>query len=183
MVLESGVANTGGIFGGTRALSALPAGTHTVVLRVELPSGEVLQLSTAFEIGSDGLIISISDTVIGESTVAPEPQKLAYTGIAPSPLPLSSGILIMLGLFLLVYSVRGRAMVVEDSVAAVIAVERTPWEILATPIRVPGIDYVPGSSVREVGTQSLSEAIRDIDAAMSRLLGRAILDLEKKLRG
>ena len=157
-------------------MPGLPAGTHTVVLKVVLPSGEILQLSKVFEVGADGLLVSIADAVIGVPAVVVEPEKLAYTGVAPSPLPWSSLMLILLGLFLVVYGYRARAMVLEEPVLVAV---RTPWEILATPIRVPGIDYIPGGSGSEP-SQSVSEALRGLDEVMSRLIGHAILDLEKR---
>ena len=125
--------------------------------------------------GADGLLVSIADEVIVVPAVVVERVKLDYTGVEPSPLPWSSLMLILLGLLLVVYSYRARNLVLDDAVVAV----RTPWEILATPIRVPGIDYIPGGSGSEP-SQSVSEALRGLDEVMSRLIGHAILDLEKR---
>lgn len=176
MILDSGVASGGGSFGKTLRIPALPAGTHTVVLKVVLPSGGVLQLSKAFEVGVDGLVVSIADTVIGEPVVPIAPEKLAYTGVAASQLPLSASVMLLFGLLLVIYSLRARAIVLEEHDAIV----RTPWEILATPIRVPGIDYTPGRTGQSSPSQTLSEAVLGLDMVMSRIIGQAMLDLEKR---
>lgn len=57
---------------------------------------------------------------------------------------------------------------------------RTQWEILATPIRVPGIDYTPGIAGQSSSAQTLSEAVQGLDVVMSRIIGHAMLDLEKR---
>ena len=66
--LVGGIANSGGVFGQTvRLPTDVPAGSQLVVLKATLPSGEVLQLSKAIEIGADGSLLSIAETVVGPS--------------------------------------------------------------------------------------------------------------------
>jgi len=54
---------------------------------------------------------------------------------------------------------------------------RTPWEILSTPIRVPGIDYSPGALDAAGSSQSLGEAVRGLDVALSLILASQIARL------
>jgi hypothetical protein len=60
---------------------------------------------------------------------------------------------------------------------------RGPWEILATPIRVPGIDYTPDASASVSSSPSLGEAIRELDLAFSKMialqLGKVALPASK----
>jgi hypothetical protein len=176
VALESGVANGGGIFSRLVTVPDVAPGIHTVTITVLHNMGERLQLSKSFEVDAEGFLVAISDTLIGEAVTPPKPPRLAYTGVQGSSLPWLAGIHILFGLLLVVYSYRARTMVANDAVTAV----RTPWEILATPIRVPGIDYSPNTSVETTSSQSMSEAIRGLDAVMSKMIGQAILDLERR---
>jgi hypothetical protein len=54
---------------------------------------------------------------------------------------------------------------------------RTPWEILSTPIRVPGIDYRPGALDAAGSSQSLGEAVKGLDVALSLILASQIARL------
>ena len=85
-----------------------------------------------------------------------------------------------IGLVLVVYSVRAVRMVERMAASIEAPRERTPWEILATPIRVPGIDYRPGTSSEDTNAQSLSEAIRDLDVALSVLVARRIYSVSSR---
>lgn len=180
--LVAGVSNSGGVFGQTVQLPAdLPPGSQQVVLKATLPSGEVLQLSKAIEIGADGFLLSIAETVVGPSaTPVVESPRLAYTGLVASPLPWLALVHILFGTLLVVYSARARAMVIDETLEIVPDQVKTPWEILAMPIRVPGINYTPGSHSGSEVTASLSDSVREIDVALSRMIGHAIVGLERK---
>ena len=82
-----------------------------------------------------------------------------------------------LGLALVLYSVRARRIVEMAEATAAGLVSRTPWEILSTPIRVPGIDYVPGSAAHS-GSVSLAEAMKELDLAFSRMIVSRIDSLQ-----
>jgi hypothetical protein len=46
----------------------------------------------------------------------------------------------------------------------------SPGEVLATPIRVPGIDYSPSAVDPDAQAPSLGEALRELDVAFSRII-------------
>jgi hypothetical protein len=58
-------------------------------------------------------------------------------------------------------------MVLETPVETQVERVKTPWEILATPIRVPGIDYIAGGNAIAHEGQTLAESMREIDKALS----------------
>jgi hypothetical protein len=150
----------------------LAAGTYTLVYRVILPGGEILALHRVFEVSAEGVVIAIGDNVVGLGPAAAPvvAARLAYTGVQSNVLPWWALGLFTFGLLLVLYSVRALRMVEQMANTAEPSPEKTPWEILATPIRVPGIDYVPGTSAGDSGAQSLPEAIHDLDIALSRLI-------------
>ncbi len=111
----------------------------------------------------------------GASQQSAAPENLAYTGVPASQLPTWALVFFGFGLLLVLYSVRARRLVEALAVAVDAPVEKTPWEVLATPIRVPGIDYVPGSQSQTAAQAlTLSETLRELDIALSRLLVRNI---------
>jgi len=159
-----------------RLPGGLPPGIHTLVYTVTLPSGEVLSLNRTIEISAEGLLLSVGDNQVGPGpSVAPaEPRKLAYTGVQSTSLPWWALLSLGMGLLLVLYSIRAVRMVEQMVIAIEPPREKTPWEILATPIRVPGIDYTPGSSAQSGEAQSLTEAIHDLDVALSRLIAKRL---------
>ena len=119
--------------------------------------------------------MSLGENAVGlGSAVTPEPQRLAYTGLQSNSLPWWALVSLAFGLLLVLYSIRALRIVEQMAIAMEPPREKTPWEILQTPIRVPGIDYQPGTSSSEVGAQSLSEAIHDLDIALSRLVAKRL---------
>jgi hypothetical protein len=165
--LASGAVGGNGSFSGLIPIpSDLGEGRHIVLLRATLPSGEVLELHRDFTIGDDGTFTSVGQSSVGAVAVDP---RLAYTGVQSSSLPLWALVSMSLGLALILYSLRARRVVELAEAIAPEIVARTPWEILSTPIRVPGIDYLPGSSPHPESA-SLAEAMRDLDLAFSRMI-------------
>jgi hypothetical protein len=155
----------------------LGEGTHIAVLRATLPSGEVLELRRDFTIGSDGSFTSVGQNTVGPAVPAVVDPRLAYTGVQSSSLPWWALTSLSLGLALVLYSVRARRIVEMAEATVAEFVSRTPWEILSTPIRVPGIDYVPGSAAHS-GSVSLAEAMKDLDLAFSRMIVSRIDSLQ-----
>lgn len=164
--------------------SGLGAGQYTLVYTVNLPGGEVLALHRVIDIDASGNLASIGENIVGlgPASLVTEPKRLAYTGLQSSLLPWWALLTFAVGLLMILYSVRALRMIDELSLSPEEPRVRTPWEILATPIRVPGIDYTPGSGSAVVPSQSLSEAIRDVDLALSYLIAREIRGLHTRLQ-
>jgi hypothetical protein len=176
--LVSGAVGGNGTFQGLIPVPQdLGEGTHIAVLRATLPSGEVLELHRDFTIGSDGSFTSVGQSTVGPAVPAVVDPRLAYTGVQSSVLPWWALTSLSLGLALVLYSVRARRIVELAEATAAGLVSRTPWEILSTPIRVPGIDYVPGSAAHS-GSVSLAEAMKELDLAFSRMIVSRIDSLQ-----
>lgn len=180
MVLAQGVLGPGGNAAGTPPLPALTPGAYSVVLVAQGPDGATYRLEQSFVVGEDLSLASIAEpvgSITGGAvqTTAPSatPERLAYTGVTSTELPLWALVFFGVGLVLVVYSVRARRLVEALVAAEATPTERTPWEILATPIRVPGLNYVPGSqSQPTIPAPSLAETILELDIALSRLVVR-----------
>jgi hypothetical protein len=157
----------------------LASGSYTVVYRVVLPTGEALALHVVVQVGDDGVITSISENLVGLGplAVAEAKDELSYTGLRSSSLPWWATVMIFMGLILIVYSHRALKMAAGLDSELHEKLERSPWEILATPIRVPGISYTSGGLNFEGDSQSLGEALRDIDVAFSLIIARQIARL------
>jgi len=170
-------------FEGSVVLPAgLTPGSYTVVYQVVLPSGEVLALHVVVGIGDGGVITSVSENVVGSGPAGLPAAKteLSYTGVRSSSLPWWAIITIFGGLFLIVYSRRAVKMAEAFEERLDENSHRTPWEILSTPIRVPGIEYIPGDA--DVGySQSLGEAVRGLDVAFSLLIASQIARLRTQV--
>jgi hypothetical protein len=135
---------------------------------------ETLGLHRVFVVSDQGTFVDVGANVVGLKPGAVVPERLAYTGLSSSTLPWWALVMFATGLLLVLYSVRARQMVEALEVQSVQPVVRTPWDVLSTPIRVPGIDYVPGSTHSTHAPVSLAESIRELDIALSRLLVRKI---------
>lgn len=172
--------STGGAFERAVALPAgLAPGSYTVVYQVLLPSGEVLALNVVVDIGDGGVITSVSENIVGSGPAGVPGAKteLSYTGVRSSSLPWWAIITIFGGLMLIVYSRRAVKMAEAFDARLDENGYRTPWEILSTPIRVPGIDYSPGPLDVAGSSQSLGEAVRGLDVALSLILASQIARL------
>jgi uncharacterized repeat protein (TIGR02543 family) len=172
--------STGGAFDRAVALPAgLAPGSYTVVYQVVLPSGEVLALNVVVEIGDGGVITSVSENIVGSGPagVPGAMTELSYTGVRSSSLPWWAIITIFGGLMLIVYSRRAVKMAEAFDARLDENGHRTPWEILSTPIRVPGIDYSPGALDAAGSSQSLGEAVRGLDVAFSLIIASQIARL------
>ena len=170
IVLAQGVVAENGRINGLPRLPALPPGTHTLRLTTTGWDGSSVTISQVFVVGEDGRLISISDPVGAVTPVSSERDTLAYTGLQSSTLPWWALVLLNLGLVLLVYSVRAQAMMSRPELREALLDARGPWEILATPIRVPGIDYTPDGSATATSNPSLGDAIRELDLAFSKMI-------------
>jgi hypothetical protein len=172
--------STGGAFERTVALPAgLAPGSYTVVYQVLLPSGEVLALNVVVEIGDGGVITSVSENIVGSGPagVPGAMTELSYTGVRSSSLPWWAIITIFGGLMLILYSRRAVKMAEAFDARLDENGHRTPWEILSTPIRVPGIDYSPGALDAAGSSQSLGEAVKGLDVALSLIIASQIARL------
>jgi methionine-rich copper-binding protein CopC len=170
----------------TRAFSsavALPAGlapgSYTVVYQVLLPSGEVSALHIVVEIGDGGVITSVSENIVGSGPagVPGAMTELSDTGVRSSSLPWWAIVTIFGGLMLILYSRRAVKMAEAFDARLDENGHRTPWEILSTPIRVPGIDYSPGAMDGAGSSQSLGEAVKGLDVAFSLIIASQIARL------
>lgn len=166
--LHSAVADSSGSFSELFDLpSPLAAGSYTLVLRATLASGEVLQLSRTFTVSAEGNFSDLGVNVVGGTPAVT--NNLAYTGVAPSTLPWWAITLLVMGLALVLYSVRATHIVDLPELAEAVAEARSPWEILSTPIRVPGVNYWPEED-EPVQTVSVGDRLRELDMAMSRTI-------------
>jgi hypothetical protein len=169
--LETGTAP---ISGNVSSLVALPAdlapGSYTIVFRTELPSGVILVLHRVFVVAEDGTFSDLGVNIVGAPATPTVLERLAYTGLRATSLPWWALTSLLLGTLLVAYSVRAHRLVEMASLEIPTEAPRTPWEILATPIRVPGIDYIPGTSGDAMGAPTLAESIRELDLALSRMI-------------
>jgi hypothetical protein len=173
------VLNTRAFSGAVPLPAGLAPGSYTVVYQVLLPSGEVLALNVVIEIGDGGVITSVSENIVGSGPAGVPGAKteLSYTGVRSSSLPWWAIITIFGGLMLILYSRRAVKMAEAFDARLDENGYRTPWEILSTPIRVPGFDYSPGAMDAAGSSQSLGEAIRGLDVALSLILASQIARL------
>jgi hypothetical protein len=183
-VIQSGTTNTGGRFSHFVNLPAdLQPGSYTIALSAIGINGESLVLTQSFRIGSDGKFSQIDTTVptvkvgSGPAGVPAANEELPSTGVRSSSLPWWAIITIFGGLVLIVYSRRAVKMAEAFDARLDENGHRTPWEILSTPIRVPGIDYSPGAMDGAGSSQSLGEAVRGLDVALSLIIASQIARL------
>jgi len=169
IVLDQGVIGADGRINGTPRLPALPPGTHTLRLTTTGWDGSKLTLSQVFVVGADGRFTSINDPV-GSVTPAKADERLAYTGVSSSNLPWWALSMLSLGILLVLYSARAQQMALRPEHLQALRDARDPWEILSTPIRVPGIDYSPSQAVSSDQVPSLGEAMRELDLAFSKMI-------------
>jgi len=169
IVLDQGVIGADGRINGTPRLPALPPGTHTLRLTTTGWDGSKLTLSQVFVVGADGRFTAINDPV-GSVTPAEEEERLAYTGVSSSNLPWWALSMLSLGVLLVLYSARAQQMALRPELLEALRDARDPWEILSTPIRVPGIDYSPSQAVSSDQVPSLGEAMRELDLAFSKMI-------------
>lgn len=157
----------------------LAPGTYSIVLRAVQPDGFVLELRRDFVVAGDGTIIDLGTNVVGggPAKTGPDPSRLQTTGEESEGIPWWALMLQLLGLVLVVYSIRATRMVDTEDLSDVVAAVRTPWEILSTPITVPGIDYLPGSQGTQVAP-TFADTMRELDLAVSKVIAFEI----KKLR-
>lgn len=170
-----------GDLGGARNLNqefrlpgGLAAGSYTLEFAVECPGQETLALHRTFDVSAEGTFASVGTNVVGLKTPPEAPERLAYTGVSSTTLPWWALSVFLMGMLLLAYSVRARHIVQALEAQSPVRTERTPWEILSTPIRVPGIDYVPGSRESAPRTPTLADSLHELDVAISILLVRRL---------
>lgn len=175
VILATGTIAEGGRISGLPRLPALPPGTHTLRLTTTGSDGSSLTIAQVFVVGDDGRFVSISDPAgsVDHVTSATR-ERLAYTGVQSSVLPWWALTSLLLGLLLVAYSIRAGRMLSRPELAEALRDARTPWEILATPIRVPGIDYTPQASGTSDAPVSLGASIRELDLAISRVIAHQI---------
>lgn len=178
--LETGIAP---VSGNVSSLIALPAdlepGSYTIVFRAKLPTGADLVLHRVFVVADDGAFADTGVNVVGAPASRALEERLAYTGVRATALPWWALTSLLLGVLLVAYSVRAHRVVELAVVENPMEIPRTPWEILATPIRVPGIDYIPGTSRGEPAAPTLAQSIRDLDLAFSRMIVERIGQLAR----
>jgi hypothetical protein len=174
VVVQGVVSASGNLYEDFRLPGGLAPGTYTLEFSVTGAGMETLALHRVFVVSDQGTFVDVGANVVGLRPGAVAPERLAYTGLSSSTLPWWALVLFATGLLLVLYSVRARHMVAALEVQVTKPVVRTPWEVLSTPIRVPGIDYVPGSTGSTHAPVSLAESIRELDIALSRLVVRKI---------
>jgi hypothetical protein len=169
VILAEGVIAEGGRISGLPRLPALPPGTHTLRLTTTGWDGSTLVISQVFVVGEDGRFTAINDPA-GSVNPAEEEERLAYTGVSSTSLPWWALSMLSLGILLVLYSARAQQMASRPELLDALRDARDPWEILSTPIRVPGIDYVPSRAVSSDQAPSLGEAMRELDLAFSKMI-------------
>jgi hypothetical protein len=175
IILATGTIANGGRISGLPRLPALPPGTHTLRLTTTGSDGSSLTIAQVFVVGDDGRFVSISDPAGSvEHATSTSRDRLAYTGVQSSWLPWWAMSTLLMGLLLVVYSARARHLVTRPDLTQALGEARTPWEILATPISVPGIDYAPRSSEPGGSAVTLGASIRELDLAVSKLIAQQI---------
>lgn len=173
--LETGTVGGAGTFSATASLpQELGSGLWELLLVATMPDGRELSLARTIEVGADGLVVDLGSNLPGASLDTPEIQRLAYTGFESGYLPWWALASLLLGCAFIAYSLRARDLYLRALEAAEAPRQRTPWEILQTPIRVPGIDYEPFSSSVSPTSASLPEIILELDRSLSMLLGARI---------
>jgi hypothetical protein len=169
VILAEGVIAEGGRISGLPRLPALPPGTHTLRLTTTGWDGSTLVISQVFVVGGDGRFTAINDPV-GSVNPAEEEDRLAYTGVSSTSLPWWALSMLSLGILLVLYSARAQQMALRPELLQALRDARDPWEVLSTPIRVPGIDYVPSRAGSSDQAPSLGEAMRELDLAFSKMI-------------
>ncbi len=182
VVAEGSVGGSGNFSQELRLPGGLRTSTYTIELSAVRPGLETLALHRVFEVSADGTFLDVGVNSIGVKPGGVVEQRLAYTGLSSSSLPWWALSAFVMGLALVLYSVRARRIVELAEATAAGSVARTPWEILSTPIRVPGIDYVPGSAPHS-GSVSLAEAMNELDLAFSRMIVSSIDSLQTHFSG
>jgi hypothetical protein len=173
IVLMQGVVDgSGNLSEQFRLPGGLAPGTYTLEFSVTGVGMEPLGLHRVFLVSDQGTFVDAGVNQVGLKPGVVVPERLAYTGLSSSTLPWWALMMFAMGLALVLYSIRARQLVEALDAQSVQPVVRTPWEVLATPIRVPGIDYVPGSSASTAAPVSLAESMRELDIAISRLMVR-----------
>jgi hypothetical protein len=170
VILAEGVIADNGRISGLPRLPALPPGTHTLRLTTTGWDGSTAVISQVFVVGEDGRFTEINDPVGSVGAPATEPRTLPSTGVESTVLPWWALVMVSLGALLVLYSVRAQHMARRPEFLEALRNARTPWEVLATPIRVPGIDYSPSAVDSDAQALSLGEALRELDVAFSRII-------------
>jgi hypothetical protein len=170
VILAEGVIGDNGRISGLPRLPALPPGTHTLRLTTTGWDGSTAVISQVFVVGEDGRFTEINDPVGSVGAPATEPKTLPSTGVESTVLPWWALVMVSLGALLVLYSARAQHMARRPEFLEALRNARTPWEVLATPIRVPGIDYNPSAVGPDAQALSLGEALRELDVAFSRII-------------
>lgn len=170
VILAEGVIADNGRISGLPRLPALPPGTHTLRLTTTGWDGSTAVISQVFVVGEDGRFTEINDPVGSVGAPATEPRTLPSTGVESTVLPWWALVMVSLGALLVLYSARAQHMARRPEFLEALRNARTPWEVLATPIRVPGIDYNPSAVDPDAQALSLGEALRELDVAFSRII-------------
>lgn len=170
VILAEGVIAENGRITGLPRLPALPPGTHTLRLTTTGWDGSTAVISQVFVVGEDGRFTEINDPVGSVGAPAAKPATLPSTGVESTVLPWWALVMVSLGALLVLYSARAQHMASRPEFREALRNARTPWEVLATPIRVPGISYSPSGVVPEAPALSMSEALRELDVAFSRII-------------
>jgi hypothetical protein len=169
IILAQGEVAEGGRISGLPRLPEMAPGTHTLTLVTTGSDGSTLTLSQVFVVGDDGRFVSISDPAGSVTTETTAPKTLAYTGVPSTTLPWWALVLMSVGMGLVLYSARALRLASASDTAESLSQARSPWEILATPIRVPGVDYSPGTVASNTAV-SLGESVRELDLALSKII-------------
>jgi len=178
-VLIEGEASASGSFSHQLSLPAnLAPQTWVMVLTAQ---GDALALTREFSVSDGGTITDYGVNVPGLPST--ERERLAYTGYGSSVLPWWATVSLAGGLFLVLYSARAQRLFDEELRAAKPVIPRGPWEILATPIRVPGIAYTPGGDkdAQRAHSASLAETMLELDRAMSRIIALRLSAVSSRL--
>lgn len=170
IILAEGVIADNGRITGLPRLPALPPGTHTLRLTTTGWDGSTAVISQVFVVGEDGRFTEINDPVGSVGAPAAKPATLPSTGVESTMLPWWALVMVSLGALLVLYSARAQHMASRPEFREALRNARTPWEVLATPIRVPGIDYSPSAVDPDSQALSLGEALRELDVAFSRII-------------
>ena len=179
-VLLEGVAPDSGVVSQRVSLPAdVGEGAWTVVWSAQLEGQQPLVLSRQITLSSDRTVVDTGTTIVGDPGA---PRRLAYTGFETAILPWWALAILVGGLLLWAYGYRARKFY-EAELQKKGVHEKTPWEILATPIRVSFIPYTPtlDESAPPQQAQSLSECIQDLDRSISYLLGAKLSQMRRQL--
>lgn len=178
-VLLEGVAPASGV---VPQLVPLPAdigeGKWTLVWSARPPGAEALILSRQIEISADRIVVDTGESIVGDPTAQ---KKLAYTGFESGMLPWWALAGLLFGVLLLVYAERARRMYERLEKEEQSRRERTPWDILATPIRVPFALTDQTVQPASVPARTLLETISELDRSISHLLGARVSEMKERL--